>query len=90
MTEYALLALLLWRACKRTLNDRATPDRAALWAWIIAVAYACTDEFHQKFVPTREASIWDVCIDAVGAAIALGLVKFILLLRDRHRLRQKE
>jgi VanZ family protein len=90
MTEYAILVLLLWRALKKNLNHGPVADRSALWAWSIAVAYACTDEFHQSFVPTREASIWDVCIDAAGAIIAIGLVKFVVRFRNQHRPRRKE
>lgn len=30
--------------------------------------YACTDEYHQLFVPGRSGQLRDVMIDAVGAA----------------------
>ena len=35
--------------------------------------YACTDEFHQSFVPGRVAAVHDVLIDSAGAWLALGL-----------------
>lgn len=35
---------------------------------MIAVLYACTDEYHQLFVPGRSGQLRDVMIDAVGAA----------------------
>ena len=60
MTEYAVLAALLYRAL-----DRELP------AFVGAVAYAATDELHQHFVPGRHASAVDVAIDAVGATIGL-------------------
>jgi VanZ family protein len=60
MTEYAVLAALLYRAL-----DRELP------AFLAAVGYAATDEFHQHFVPGRHASVVDVAIDAVGATIGL-------------------
>ena len=63
--EYAILAWLI---------QRARGDRRAWWqSWLIAVAYAATDEFHQLFVPGRGSRITDVMIDAAGAAIGLAL-----------------
>lgn len=44
---------------------------------IIGILYACTDEFHQKFVPGRTCSIKDVIIDSLG--IITGSLIFILL-----------
>jgi VanZ family protein len=60
MTEYAVLAALLYRALERELP-----------AFLGTVAYAATDEFHQHFVRGRHASAVDVAIDAVGATIGL-------------------
>ncbi|KAB7707371.1 VanZ family protein [Bacillus aerolatus] len=42
-----------------------------LFAWTLTTVYAATDEFHQSFVPGRTASIADVLLDSVGAALAL-------------------
>jgi VanZ family protein len=69
MTEYAVLAVLLWRALGS--------EPAALAA---SVAYAATDELHQAFVPGRHGSPVDVAIDGVGAALGL-----IVLHRVRRR-----
>ena len=47
------------------------------WAFLtllIAVAFACADEFHQLFVPGREASPRDVTVDALGALLAQTFV----------------
>ena len=45
------------------------------WQWavttlIIAVSYAALDEWHQSFVPLREARVRDVLIDSTGAVLA--------------------
>ena len=41
-------------------------------AWIMAVTYAATDEFHQSLVPGRSPSIWDVLLfDNLGALAGL-------------------
>ncbi len=65
MLGYAVLGLLL----RRALGWEAGPG----WlAWVLAVLYALTDEFHQSFVPGRHPSLVDALVfDAGGAAIAL-------------------
>lgn len=43
-------------------------------AFLLAVLYACTDEYHQSFVAGRGASIWDVILfDSTGAMLGLWL-----------------
>jgi VanZ family protein len=68
LTVYAVLALLLCRA----LGGRGWPwRRRAALAFALAVLYGLSDEWHQSFVPGRDASPFDVGVDAIGAAIAL-------------------
>lgn len=44
-------------------------DRRRAWTGVVlAVLYAIIDELHQAQVPGRDASVWDVCSDAVGAS----------------------
>ncbi|MCC6499382.1 MAG: VanZ family protein [Anaerolineales bacterium] len=65
--EYAVLAYCLWYALE------FRKDRRWL-AWLIALFYAASDEFHQSFVPGRFPSLWDVAIfDNLGALIGLWL-----------------
>ena len=64
VSEYAILAWLFQWA----LDNR----RAWRLAWLLAVLYAVTDEFHQSFVPGRTSTVADVMIDALGAAIGLA------------------
>ena len=40
-------------------------------AWLIAVLYAFSDEYHQTFIPGRNGTLDDVLIDAFGAAVGL-------------------
>src|SRR4051795_13559237 len=72
--EYALLCLLWWRALK----DVTNPRRAALLAFVLASAYAITDEYHQTFVEGRHGTPVDWLIDTAGA----GLAAFTLLRRE--------
>lgn len=68
---YAGLALVTLRA---TTDGRwaAVGAKAIGAAWLIAVLYGLSDEFHQAFVPTRSPSGWDLVADAAGAALALA------------------
>ena len=53
--------------------------RAALLAFAFSLFYACTDEFHQIFVPGRACRAFDVMVDGIG--IALGVCFCRLLQR---------
>ena len=78
-TEYAILALLAARAFL-TATFELFRQR---WFWIsllLVIAYALSDEFHQSFVPSRTASIYDSMIDSAG-----GLTALVLLARRKHR-----
>jgi len=76
VTEYGVLALLIWRARRRLVQSAARPWawRDAGFAFALAVAYATTDEFHQTLIPARQGSGWDVLLDSCGAAGALLLL----------------
>ncbi|MGI8480945.1 MAG: VanZ family protein [Chthoniobacterales bacterium] len=72
VTEYAILAMLLWRAVRH----RPSEGREFFWpqAGIVLLsttAYAGLDEFHQVFVFSRTGSIRDVMIDGSGAFLAI-------------------
>ena len=62
-TEFAVLGGLLWRALGRELH-----------AFAGGVAYAATDELHQRFVAGRHGSPADVAIDAFGVLVGIVLV----------------
>lgn len=72
-TEYAILALLAARAFRTS----SRPWLRRGWFWIslvLVIGYALSDEFHQSFVPSRTASIYDSMIDSIGGLIGLTLV----------------
>jgi VanZ family protein len=76
LAEYAILALLCFRALDVRQRVRRWSSAAAWWTLAICVAYAATDEFHQTFVKDRSGSILDVAIDTAGASLALICVWF--------------
>ena len=72
-TEYAILALLLFRAFRSGARERWRL-RWALSSLLIAFLYASLDEFHQTFTRRRTGSVYDSLIDTSGAATALVLL----------------
>jgi VanZ family protein len=80
-TEYGILGYLAVRAF------RTSPGTYLSRYWFvlsfsIVVLYALIDEYHQSFVPSRTASIYDSLIDMTGGLTVL------LLLRLWYRERQ--
>jgi VanZ family protein len=74
-SEYALLAVLAVRAF-RTSGQELFRTR---WFWVsllLVVGYSLSDEFHQSFVPSRTASIYDSMIDSAGGLFALTIIWF--------------
>ncbi len=64
---FGLLSLAYWRGFQ-------WQGRRAVLAWLLAVAYAVSDELHQAWVPGRHPSGLDVVLfDGTGAALALWL-----------------
>lgn len=55
-------------------------------AWLCTVLYACTDEFHQLFVPGRAGMVTDVLIDSIG----ITLISIFLLLRIYRNERKRK
>lgn len=60
---YAVLGFLVRVAVAPLLRGR----RAFVVALLVAAAYGATDEWHQSFVPNRQADVLDWVADAVGA-----------------------
>ena len=69
-SEYAVLGLLSARAFASSANDSMQRHWFQV-ALLLIVAYALLDEFHQSFVPSRTASIYDSAIDVAGGLTAL-------------------
>ena len=76
LTEYAVLAVLFWRAVHKPVGKDARPWRwaEAGFAVLFVAVYAASDEIHQLFVPHREGRVTDVMIDTAGAVIGLLLL----------------
>jgi VanZ family protein len=71
VTEYAILALLLWRSF-RSFPGLRTKTTMCFGAVLLGCAvFAASDEFHQTFVRSRTPSARDVCLDISGALVGL-------------------
>jgi VanZ family protein len=83
VTEYAILAVLFWRALRATL--RSTPPlRIGASVALVCALFAASDEFHQSFIATRTASETDVLIDICGALIGLLICAAFTRRPSRH------
>jgi glycopeptide antibiotics resistance protein len=71
VTEYAVLAVLLWRAV-RNVSVFRTKTLMIFGAVLLGCAlFAASDEFHQTFVKSRTPSVRDVLLDVTGALLGL-------------------
>lgn len=82
--EYYIFGWLLYRWF-------SAPD----WVWgrrgvllmtlLVGIGYAVGDEWHQSFVPGRDASFFDVLLDAAGIAVAAATYPFVFIKIFRNK-----
>jgi VanZ family protein len=80
-TVYVILYMFFYNALRENLSFKK-----ALWFSLLGVfLYACSDEFHQSFVPGRGPAFKDVLIDSAGGMLALIVIgtKNIIGLRKK-------
>ena len=53
-------------------------------AVVLAVFLGIADEFHQSFIPGRQATVQDVLADAVGASAGVCVAAVVVALRRRQ------
>ncbi|GAA0087168.1 VanZ family protein [Clostridium sp. CTA-7] len=69
-SEYLILFLFAYNVSKRYFSNK----KARVYAIIFVFLYACSDEFHQYFIPGRSMAFKDVLIDTSG-----GLVGYLIM-----------
>lgn len=77
---YFGLMLVVVRAVANAAWARVTAGALAI-AWCLTVAYGATDEWHQMYVPNRNADVRDLRADALGAFIGAVAVKAWVIIR---------
>lgn len=80
--EYGLFYLLAFRAVNRPPIGLSHKAAYAL-AFGLTVVYGASDEFHQSFVPGRDADVLDLAADTCGAILAAA--GYFLLRRRLNR-----
>jgi VanZ family protein len=84
-TEYFILYILLYRA----INTKRKGDiKVFIGSILIVFLYACSDEFHQAFVPGRGPAFRDVLVDTCGGLTAF-LIMYIVTLKKNSALKIK-
>jgi len=71
--EYMVFGLLAWRAFL------PRDGRGLVWVIFLSLGYAGSDELHQRFVPTRSASLLDWGVDSLGVLSGLYLARSLSL-----------
>jgi uncharacterized protein YfiM (DUF2279 family) len=71
LAGYALLAAAFLHGLN---NGRRITRLQSVAAVCLALLYATSDEWHQSFVPGRNASVTDVAVDAAGAVIGVTVM----------------
>ena len=69
MFSYCILAIFLFMSVYEDNIKKAI---------IITFLYACSDEFHQLFIPGRSGEFRDVMIDSTGGIIGIVFTTFIV------------
>jgi VanZ family protein len=71
LSEYAILALLFWRALRSGSAIRGKMSILFGAVLLGCALFAASDEFHQSFVKSRTPSVRDVVLDIAGALLGL-------------------
>ena len=84
LAEYTALGLfsslfVLELYCERI------PKRSTCISVPFSFVYACSDEYHQTFVPGRAGAMIDVAVDLVGVSFGLALVILIYMTCMRRK-----
>lgn len=78
LLAFGALAVLIYLGMKPSY-------RSAAAAWFAASAYGALDEWHQSFIPGRNAAWTDVALDSLGALLLLAVTIFAQRLLRRSR-----
>lgn len=70
MSEYALLLFFIYYGLKKSTTYKYT----LLLSLLVTFLYACSDEFHQLFIPGRSGQLKDVLIDTIGGLFMLLVI----------------
>lgn len=81
MSVYFILAILL--IISLHIKNHININKNIYITLTICFLYACTDEFHQKFIGGRTGQFSDVLIDTLGASF--GLLLWTLIMKHKEK-----
>jgi VanZ family protein len=76
LMEYAVLGGLAYRFFQRLLPGK-TPAFVVMVAFLFALVYGLSDEFHQSFVSGRDSSWFDILADGAGGYFGARLTMLV-------------
>ena len=79
-SEYMILFLLAYNVSRYYENKKIN-----LYLIIFVFLYACSDEFHQYFIPGRSMAFKDVLIDTSGGIFGYIVISFIERIKINKR-----
>lgn len=82
MLSYFILAALLFMYMYEV---GKSIGKVVLIVIVLTFLYACTDEFHQLFIPGRSGEFRDVMIDTIGGIIGCSVMYICSLIKDKFR-----
>ncbi|MFA7231549.1 MAG: VanZ family protein [Victivallaceae bacterium] len=83
---FFVLAMLVVNAFLKT---GAKGIKAFIFAFVFTALYACSDEFHQIYVPGRACMWSDMIIDSLGAIFGLGVFAIAWKRRQAQKLKER-
>lgn len=69
---YFIMGILAWRFFKDYFD---TPKTIILLSLCFCSLYGVSDEWHQSYVPGRDADVFDWFADTLGASIAIWVIQ---------------
>jgi VanZ family protein len=77
---YLVFYLFAWLGFHGLLPS-ANPFKIILFAFLLTCLYGLSDEYHQAFVPSRDASLLDVLADFAGGFTGIALSLSVILIK---------
>jgi VanZ family protein len=73
--EYYFFGCLIYRWFSST-DPNGKRTMALVMTILVGIFYGLSDEWHQSFVPGRDASLWDALFDALGVATGAAFYRW--------------
>jgi len=74
--HFAIYALMGWFSWRMLIHWPLRRLNIALASLVFCSLYGLSDEWHQSFVPGRDADVWDWFADFTGALMSLATLFF--------------